>query len=100
MAEGVRGILLLGLLLLTAGVHAEDRVKLDGARIIANDELAKILHVVPWKKAPATDVDAYPATAPRDEPLAPVTREDGARRLRYFKSSRARGERQPNQPAP
>ena len=41
--------LLLAILVINTGVSAEERVDLEGATIIGNRELPKVLYVVPWK---------------------------------------------------
>jgi hypothetical protein len=76
---------LTAILCVCAGLaHAETPVELEGATIMGNRELPKVLYIVPWRSAaPATPAGELPP-ALLDEVLAPVDREVFARRLEYY----------------
>jgi len=52
--------------------HAEERVDLEGATIIGNRELPKILYVVPWKLPDRGHIISRPVTRRIDADLDPI----------------------------
>jgi hypothetical protein len=77
-------IIVLSLLSVASGQgFCEDRLELDGARILGNRELSKMLHIIPWKAPPATDLDAYAVTPAVNEPLDELQPDDFGHELGY-----------------
>ena len=76
----------LGAALVLSSVGAEDNTSLVLARtaIRGNEELPKVLTIVPWKDAALSDIDGRPANRLIDEVLSPLDREVFQRRQRYF----------------
>jgi hypothetical protein len=64
---------------------AEDNLELEGATIIGNRELPKVLYIMPWKKAEPGDLVDRPINSAFDEVIAPVDRAVFRRELDYFK---------------
>ena len=63
---------------------APDRLELDAALIRGNQELPKVLYIVPWKDPSLTEPAGRPLNSLVDEALAPVDREVFRRQMRYF----------------
>lgn len=61
-----------------------DRLDLDTALIRGNQELPKVLYIVPWKEAGLAEPAGRPLNSLVDEALAPVDREVFRRQMRYF----------------
>ncbi len=70
--------------LYTAASHAEDRLNLDGTAIIGNQELPKVLYIVPWKKSEVPDMNQPPLESLIDEALQPIDREVFRRQVNYY----------------
>ncbi len=64
--------------------HAEDRLDLEGTAIIGNQELPKILYIVPWKKSEVPDMSQPPLESLIDEALQPIDREVFQRQVNYY----------------
>ena len=64
-------------------VHAEDKLKMDGTAIIGNQELPKVLYIVPWKKSEVPDMNQPPLESLIDEALQPIDREVFQRQVNY-----------------
>ncbi len=64
--------------------HAEDRLNLDGTAIIGNQELPKVLYIVPWKKSEVPDMNQSPLESLIDEALQPIDREVFRRQVNYY----------------
>lgn len=90
---------MLGALLLAGSVCAEDAVApaaaatppatataldLDATAIRGNQELPKVMYVVPWKDAAMAELAGRPVNSLVEEVLAPVDREVFRRQTRYF----------------
>lgn len=77
-------------LLLAAGVAgaaepaARDRLELESTSIRGNQELPRVMSIVPWKEAALVEVGGKPVNSLIDEVLAPVDREVFLRQIRYF----------------
>ena len=67
-----------------ATAYAEDRLNLDGTAIIGNQELPKILYIVPWKKSEVPDMNQPPLESLIDEALQPIDREVFRRQVNYY----------------
>jgi hypothetical protein len=61
-----------------------DRLDLDSSSVTGNQELPKILYIVPWKEAGIGELQGKPANSLLDELLAPLDREVFKRQVRYF----------------
>ncbi len=75
------------ILLLTAGIlpglRAEERLEMEGTAIIGNQELPKVLYIVPWKPSELPEVSEPPLQSLIDDALAPVDREEFRREVIY-----------------
>ncbi|CAN5228592.1 hypothetical protein BH24PSE2_BH24PSE2_17720 [soil metagenome] len=69
-----------------AAAESADSMTLDATSITGNQELPKVLYIVPWKKPLAGDLPAPPVSALLEEVLAPVDREVFRRHVRYFEA--------------
>lgn len=65
-------------------VSAEERLDMEGTRIRGNQELPKVLYIVPWKQADIPDLSQPPLESLIDEALTPVDREVFQRQVRYY----------------
>ena len=63
---------------------AEDKLKLEGTAIIGNQELPKVLYIVPWKKSEVPDMTEPPLESLIDEALQPIDREVFQRQVNYY----------------
>ena len=77
-----------GLLLGPAAVRAEDRMELEGTAIIGNQELPKVLYIVPWKPSKLPGLSEPPLQSMIDEALQPVERPEFQRQVIYYESLR------------
>jgi hypothetical protein len=68
----------------TKGGKAEDRLQLDTTQITGNQELPKVLYIVPWKRSDLGDLLGKPANSLLDEVLQPVDRDVFKRENRYY----------------
>jgi len=66
------------------GGKAEDHLQLDTTQITGNQELPKVLYIVPWKKSDLGDLLGRPANSLLDEVLQPVDRDVFKRENRYY----------------
>jgi 2'-5' RNA ligase len=74
------------LLLITtlATAHAEDRIELEGTSIFGNQELPKVLYIVPWKDSELPQLQEPPLESLIDQALAPIDRSEFRRQVIYF----------------
>jgi hypothetical protein len=63
---------------------AEDHLQLDTTQITGNQELPKVLYIVPWKRSDLGDLLGRPANSLLDEVLEPVDRDVFKRENRYY----------------
>jgi hypothetical protein len=68
--------------------RAQDRLELDTTQITGNQELPKVMYVVPWKRSDLGDLTGRPANSLLDEVLAPVDRDVFRRQNRYYEALR------------
>ena len=68
----------------TAAPRPADKLDLDTASIRGNQELPKVLYIVPWKEPGLAEPAGRPLNSLVDEALAPVDREVFRRQMRYF----------------
>ncbi len=66
------------------GGKAEDHLQLDPTQITGNQELPKVLYIVPWKRSDLGDLLGKPANSLLDEVLEPVDRDVFKRENRYY----------------
>ena len=74
-------------MLLCAGIlpatQAEERLEMEGTAIIGNQELPKVLYIVPWKQSELPDLSEPPLQSLIDDALAPIDREEFRREVLY-----------------
>ena len=68
----------------TAGNRVMDSIELARTEITGNQELPKVLYIVPWKKADPGDLMGKPVNTLLDEVLAPIDREEFIRQVDYY----------------
>ena len=61
-----------------------DSMTLGRTEITGNQELPKVLYIVPWKKADPGDLMGRPVNTLLDEVLAPLDREEFVRQVEYY----------------
>lgn len=67
-----------------SGGRVMDRMELGRTEITGNQELPKVLYIVPWQKADHGDLTGRPVNTLLDEVLAPVDREEFIRTVDYY----------------
>jgi len=68
----------------TTGSRVMDSLELGRTEITGNQELPKVLYIVPWKKSNPGDLMSKPVNTLLDEVLAPIDREEFTRRVNYY----------------
>ena len=68
----------------TSGNRVMDSMQLSRTEITGNQELPKVLYIVPWKKADPGDLMGRPVNTLLDEVLAPIDREEFIRQVDYY----------------
>ena len=68
----------------TTGNRVMDSIELSRTEITGNQELPKVLYIVPWQKSDPGDLMGRPVNTLLDEVLAPVDREEFIRQVEYF----------------
>ncbi len=63
-----------------------DELDLSSTRVTGNQELPKVLYIVPWKQADLGDLVGRPVNTLLDEVLEPVDRDVFRRQNRYYQS--------------
>jgi len=76
-------------MVLTMGAVAQesrqvDRLELDSSSITGNQELPKVMYIVPWKEADMGDLSGKPGNSLVNEVLAPLDRDVFRRQVRYY----------------
>jgi hypothetical protein len=67
-----------------SGNQVMDRMELGRTEITGNQELPKVMYIVPWKKADPGDLTGKPVNTLLDEVLAPLDREEFIRQVDYY----------------
>ena len=67
-----------------AGNGVMDEMELGRTEITGNQELPKVLYIVPWQKSDPGDLMGRPVNTLLDEVLAPVDREEFVRQVEYY----------------
>jgi hypothetical protein len=68
----------------TGGGTVMDEMDLGRTEITGNQELPKVLYIVPWKKSDPGELMGKPVNTLLDEVLAPLDREEFIRRVDYY----------------
>ena len=66
------------------GARVMDELELDRTTITGNQELPKVLYIVPWKQADLGDLVGRPVNSLLDEALQPVDRDVFRRQMDYY----------------
>ncbi len=61
-----------------------DRLELGRTEITGNQELPKVLYIVPWQKSDPGELMGRPVNTLLDEVLAPLDREEFVRQVEYY----------------
>ena len=61
-----------------------DEITLGRTEITGNQELPKVLYIVPWQKAQPGELTGRPVNTLLDEVLAPLDREEFTRQVDYY----------------
>ncbi len=85
----------MSLLLLPLGAGAEPthRLELDRSAIRGNQELPRVMVILPWKDAGVAELAGRPFNSLIEEVLSPVDRDEFRRELSYFEQLQASGPR-------
>lgn len=75
---------LLTFISISTSAIADERLDMEGTRIRGNQELPKVLYIVPWKRSDIPDLSQPPLESLIDEALAPVDRDVFQRKVRYY----------------
>ena len=67
-----------------SGRQVMDRLELGRTEITGNQELPKVLYIVPWQKSDPGDLMGRPVNTLLDEVLAPLDREEFVRQVEYY----------------
>jgi len=68
----------------TSGSRVMDTIELGRTEITGNQELPKVLYIVPWKKSNPGNLMGKPVNTLLDEVLAPLDREEFIRQVEYY----------------
>jgi hypothetical protein len=68
----------------TSGSRVMDSIELGRTEITGNQELPKVMYIVPWRKADPGDLMGKPINTLLDEVLAPIDREEFIRQVDYY----------------
>jgi len=68
----------------TTGNRVMDSMELGRTEITGNQELPKVLYIVPWQKSDPGDLMGRPVNTLLDEVLAPVDRQEFVRQVEYY----------------
>ena len=66
------------------GSQVMDRLELGRTEITGNQELPKVLYIVPWQKSDPGELMGRPVNTLLDEVLAPLDREEFVRQVGYY----------------
>lgn len=72
---------------------AAQRMDMKGTKIHGNQELPKVLYIVPWQDAKAPNLSQPPLKSLINEALTPVDREVFQRKIRYYDALSAQKKR-------
>lgn len=63
-----------------------ERIIMQGTAVIGNQELPKVLYIVPWKKSELPDLSEPPLESLIDEALSPIDRNVFRRQIEYYQT--------------
>lgn len=66
-----------------------ERLIMQGTAVIGNQELPKVLYIVPWKKSELPDLSEPPLESLIDEALKPIDRNVFRRQVDYYQALNA-----------
>jgi len=66
------------------GIAVMDELDLGRSEITGNQELPKVLYIVPWKKSGPGELMGKPVNSLLDEVLAPIDRSEFVREVDYY----------------
>jgi hypothetical protein len=66
------------------GSGVMDEIELARTEITGNQELPKVLYIVPWQKSDPGDLTGKPVNTLLDEVLAPIDRSEFIRQVEYY----------------
>lgn len=69
-----------------------DEIELGRTEVTGNQELPKVLYIVPWQKADPGDLTGRPVNTLLDEVLAPLNRDEFVRQVDYYQDLYAKPE--------
>ncbi len=75
-----------------SGNQVMDRMELGRTEITGNQELPKVMYIVPWQKSDPGDLMGRPVNTLLDEVLAPLDREEFIRQVGYYEDLYGDGE--------
>ncbi len=67
-----------------SGYQVMDRLELGRTEITGNQELPKVLYIVPWQKSNPGELMGKPVNTLLDDVLAPLDREEFIRQVEYY----------------
>ena len=67
-----------------SGSEVMDSIELGRSEITGNQELPKVMYIVPWQKSESGDLMGRPVNTLLDEVLAPLDREEFTRKVDYY----------------
>jgi hypothetical protein len=67
-----------------SGSAVMDRLELGRTEITGNQELPKVLYIVPWQKSDPGDLIGRPVNTLLDDVLAPLDRDEFIRQVEYY----------------
>jgi len=76
------------------GDRVMDEMALGRTEITGNQELPKVLYIVPWKKADPGDLMGKPINTLLDEVLAPIDREEFVRQVGSYEDLHGNDEKE------
>lgn len=68
-----------------------DELELSRTEVTGNQELPKVLYIVPWRSSDPAELLGKPANSLLDEVLAPLDRTEFTRQIRYFEDLQKEG---------
>ncbi|MDH5180009.1 MAG: hypothetical protein OEZ39_06805 [Gammaproteobacteria bacterium] len=84
-----KSLLALGLLGWSVTGWTAERIIMQGTAVIGNQELPKVLYIVPWKKSELPDLSEPPLASLIDEALVPIDRNVFMRQIEYYQAMHA-----------
>ncbi len=67
----------------TASANAQEKLQMEGTRIIGNKELPRVLYIVPWKSVERFEIETPPVDSIMEQKLTPIDRAAFRRKINY-----------------